>query len=280
MTNDVPSNNTPSQSSHRHSIPILSESIEHRFGGIVRLYGRHALMQLQRSHVLIIGIGGVGSWTAEALARTGVGSITLMDLDDLCVTNTNRQIHALKSTVGHSKIQVMEQRLKDINPEITVHLIHDFLDYDTIDQYIDGSHSIIVDAIDMGIIKTKLINYCKKKRFNVLTIGSAGGKRDPQKITSADLSKTINDPMLSKMRNNLRRLYGFPRDPKQKFGITAIYSTEPMTYPDDNGGVCQSKAFIEKGAKLDCNLGFGAASMVTATFGFIAATEAVRKIIQ
>ena len=272
MTNDVPPHNDKTQT--------LTESAENRFGGIARLYGQRALTQLQQSHVLIIGIGGVGSWTAEALARTGVGTITLMDLDDLCVTNTNRQIHALNSTVGSSKIESMEQRLKDINPEINIHLIHDFLDYDNIEQYIDRSHSIIVDAIDMGIVKTKLINFCKKNNIDVLTIGSAGGKRDPQKITTADLSKTINDPMLSKMRNNLRRLYGFPRNQKQKFGITAIYSTEQMTYPDDNGGVCQSKTLMEEGAKLDCNLGFGAASMVTATFGFIAANEAIKKITQ
>ncbi len=252
----------------------------HRFGGIIRLYGTTAFNKLQQSHALVLGVGGVGSWVAESLARSGVGTITLMDLDDICISNTNRQIHTTKETVGQSKIETMSQRLKNINPEINVKTIHDFLERDNIEKYITTEYSIVLDSIDSIMTKTKLINFCKRQKIPIITIGSAGGKKDPQKITVSDLSRTMNDPLLSKARNNLRRLYGFSRDKKHVFSIPAVYSTEQMTYPDDKGETCRSKKFIEEGANLDCNLGFGAATMVTASFGMVAASEAIKKLIK
>jgi tRNA A37 threonylcarbamoyladenosine dehydratase len=258
----------------------LTENTLLRFGGITRLYGTQGLTTLQNSHILIIGIGGVGSWAAEALARSGLGQITLMDLDDLCVSNINRQIHATQDTIGLAKTAIMASRLKTINPEMIVNTIEDFLDHDNIETYITSNYSLVIDAIDAVMVKTKLINYCKYKKIRIMTIGSAGGKKDPTKITSTDLSKTKNDPLLSKVRNNLRRLYGFSRKPKQSFSVAAVYSTEQMTYPDDKGGVCQSKQFLDEGARLDCSQGFGAATMVTATFGFVAASEAIEKLLK
>ncbi|ODS22744.1 tRNA threonylcarbamoyladenosine dehydratase [Candidatus Endobugula sertula] len=258
----------------------LPPNVSMRFNGIARLYGTEALLQLQQSHVLVVGIGGVGSWVAEALARSGLGNITLIDLDDLCITNTNRQIHALQSTIGSSKTTVMKHRLQDINPELNIHTIDDFLDQENLADYIDQRYSIVIDAIDTAIVKTQLIHFCKRQKIPILTIGSAGGKKDPQKITTGDLSKTVNDPLFAKVRNNLRRLYGFSRNTKRVFSITAIYSTEQMTYPDNKGETCQSKAFLEAGSKLDCNMGFGAATMVTASFGFVAASEAIKKLIR
>ena len=258
----------------------LSESTLLRFGGITRLYGTQGLITLQHSHILIVGIGGVGSWAAEALARSGIGSITLLDLDDLCISNINRQIHATQATIGLSKIDTMAQRLKEINPDITVHSIHDFLDHDNIEEYITADYSLVIDAIDAVMVKTKLIAFCRRKRIPIITVGSAGGKKDPQKITSSDLSKTKNDPLLSKVRNNLRRLYRFSRSPKQSFSVRAIYSLEQMTYPDNQGEVCQSKQFLDEGAKLDCSQGFGAATMVTATFAFVAVSEAIKKLLK
>lgn len=257
---------------------VLSDSAKLRFGGISRLYGTKALEKLQQSHILIIGIGGVGSWAAEALARSGIGKITLMDLDDLCITNTNRQIHATQETIGHSKIEAMKERLQSINPEINVHTINDFLDHDNIEQIITADFSLVIDAIDTLMVKTKLIAFCRRQRIPIITVGSAGGKKDPQKIMSSDLSKTKNDPLLSKVRNNLRRLYRFSRNPKQSFSITAIYSMEQMTYPDNKGEVCRSKQFLDDSTKLDCSQGFGAATMVTATFAFVAASEAIKKL--
>lgn len=250
-----------------------------RFDGVTRLYGTQAVDILQQSRVLIIGIGGVGSWVAEALARSAVGHIALMDLDDVCVSNINRQLHATQQTIGQSKIEVMAQRLRDINPEINIDTLHDFIDGDNLEHYLLQDYDIVVDAIDAVMVKTKLINFCKWKKIPTITIGSAGGKRDPQKIVTTDLSKTKNDPLLSKVRNNLRRLHRFSRNPKQRFAITAVYSTEQMTYPNDTGETCFTKTFTNEGGSLDCNQGFGAATMVTGTFAFIAASEAINKLI-
>jgi tRNA A37 threonylcarbamoyladenosine dehydratase len=257
-----------------------SDSYQQRFGGIERLYGAQATHTLLQSHILVIGIGGVGSWTAEALARSGLGAISLMDLDDICVTNTNRQIHADKDSIGKSKTAVMAARLQVINPEINIYCIDDFLDSENIAQYITGQYSLIIDAIDNTAAKTTLIAHCKRHKLKLICIGSAGGKKDPTKITYGDLSKTVNDPLFAKIRNNLRRHYRFSRNPKRSFGIEAIYSTEQMTYPDKQGGICQSKVFLDGGEKLDCSGGYGAATMVTASFGFIAAARAIEKLIK
>ena len=248
-----------------------------RFGGILRLYGTSAVELLINSHVLVVGIGGVGSWIAEALARSGIGQISLMDLDDICITNTNRQIHALHSTIGLSKTHVMKERLVNINPTLLVHCIDDFLDTDNIESAfnITPPCSLIVDAIDNTRIKAETIAYCKRKKQKVITIGSAGGKKDPQRIQHSDLSKTTNDPLLAKVRHQLRRKHHFPKNLKRRFSIEAIYSPEPMTYPDNNGETCQTRAFLKGHEKLDCSSGYGASTMVAATFGFVAASRAI-----
>lgn len=256
----------------------FSDSYQQRFGGIIRLYGTRITQKLARAHVLVIGIGGVGSWVAESLARSGIGEISLMDLDDICVTNTNRQVHAIQSQIGHSKVSATAARLKDINPEINVHLLEDFLDKDNIDQYIQQHHTLVIDAIDSSMTKSALIAYCKRQKIPIITIGSSGGKKDPSKITYGDLSKTHNDPLMAKVRNNLRRNFGFSRNPKRVFSIETIYSTEQMTYPDNTGETCQHRGFIQGGEKLDCSGGYGAASMVTASFGLLASARAIEKI--
>ncbi|NIB44262.1 tRNA cyclic N6-threonylcarbamoyladenosine(37) synthase TcdA [Pseudomaricurvus alkylphenolicus] len=257
----------------------LSEHTLQRFGGIARLYGMTALEHLQRAHFAVIGIGGVGTWVAEALARSGVGEITLVDMDDICLTNTNRQIHALQSTIGRQKIDVMAERLRDINPEIKLHCVDDFLDRDNLLELIHSDLDLVVDAIDAAYVKAALISHCKRQKQLMVTVGSAGGKLDPRQIVSGDLAKTINDPLLAKTRNNLRRLHGFSRNPKRVFSIEAVYSTEQMTYPDQQGGTCQSKSGLENGVKLDCSGGFGAATMVTASFGFVAVSRAIDKYL-
>ena len=258
----------------------FSESYQQRFGGIIRLYGTEATQKLANAHALVIGIGGVGSWVAESLARSGIGEISLMDLDDICITNTNRQVHALKSQIGQSKVAATRARLEDINPEITVNSLDDFLDKNNIDQYIEHRHSIVIDAIDSTMTKSALIAHCKRQKIPLITIGSSGGKKDPAQITYGDLSKTHNDPLLAKVRNNLRRLYAFSRNPKRVFSIEAIYSTEQMTYPDNQGETCQHRGFLSGGEKLDCSGGYGAASMVTASFGLLASARAIEKIIR
>lgn len=259
---------------------VFTKSYQHRFSGLIRLYGTQACHQLLQSHVLIIGIGGVGSWIAEALARSGIGTITLMDLDEICVTNTNRQVHTTSHTIGQSKTAVMAKRLKDINPEIVVHCIDDFIDKNNIVEHIHSDYSLVCDAIDNAIDKTEVMAYCKKNQQLIITIGSSGGKKDPSKIAYDDLTKVTGDPMFLKIRNNLRRKHGFSRDTKKTFGIEAIYSPEPMIYPDNNGETSTNKQSMSSGDKLDCGSGYGASTMITASFGLLAASRIIDALIK
>ncbi|MCE2028309.1 tRNA cyclic N6-threonylcarbamoyladenosine(37) synthase TcdA [Sessilibacter corallicola] len=253
------------------------DSYQQRFSGLGRLYGQSAFASLQKAHFLIIGIGGVGTWVAESLARTGVAELSLVDMDDVCITNTNRQIHALSNTVGGSKIKVMAERLALINPEIKINLIDDFIDEENLSDIIKPEHSGVIDAIDSATTKAAVIAFCKRSKIPVVTVGSAGGKRDPRMVTSIDLSKTTNDPLLAKTRNQLRRLYNFSKNPKRNFSIEAIYSTEQMVYPMPNGEISHSSSVLKDGTRLDCSGGFGSATMVTGTFGFIAASRILEK---
>mgnify|MGYP000200149587 CR=1 FL=1 len=259
----------------------LSPLYLQRFGGIARLYGQDGLAALARAHFVVVGIGGVGTWAAEALARSGVGTLTLIDMDDVCITNSNRQLHALQSTIGKPKTAVMAARLRDINPEVRVHEVEDFLALDNLEALIRPEHHLVIDAIDAAYVKASLIAHCKRRKQPIVTVGSAGGKRDPRLITSGDLSRTVNDPLLAKTRNNLRRLHNFSRNTKRVFSIEAVYSTEQMLFPDASGGVCQSRGEmdLEGGVKLDCSGGFGAATMVTANFGFVAASRGIERYL-
>lgn len=251
-----------------------------RFGGIKRLYGNNEAEILWNSHVCIVGIGGVGSWVAEALARTGVGTITLIDLDDICATNINRQIHALTGTVGELKIEAMHKRMALINPEIKVHLIDDFVAGDNVAEYISKDFDYVVDAIDSVKAKAALIAYCKRNKIPVITTGGAGGQTDPTQIEVTDVAKTIQDPLMSKVRSMLRRDYNFSKNTKRKFGVDCVYSTEQLVYPNADGSVCHQKSDAEGSMRLDCNAGFGAVTMVTGSFGFVAAARVVKKLIE
>jgi len=250
-----------------------------RFGGISRLYGNKGSQIIRDSHFCVIGIGGVGSWAAEALARNGVGTITLIDLDDICVTNINRQIHALTSTVGLSKVEVMAERIKEINPECNVHLIEDFITPDNLFDLLLPTFDYVIDAIDSVNVKTKLIAHCKRNKLPIITIGGAGGQVDPTQIRICDLSQTYQDPLLAKVRNQLRREHNFSRNVKRKFSIDAIFSTEQLVYPDQDGNVCHQKPNQDGAMKLDCSGGFGSTTHVTATFAFFAVSRAIKKLL-
>jgi len=264
-----------------HITPTLSPQWLQRFGGIARLYGDSGLEALARANFLVIGIGGVGTWIAEALARSGVGAITLVDLDDICITNTNRQIHALANTVGHSKTRVMAERLRAINPELDVREVEDFVALDNLAEIILPNYDVVIDAADNFRVKAALIAHCRGQKQQVITVGSAGGKRDPRQIVSGDLSRTLQDPLLSRVRKQLRQKHAFPRNQKRVFSVEAIYSPEQMLYPDGAGGVCQAKdGVLQDGVKLDCAGGFGAATMVTASFGMIAAARGVERLLE
>lgn len=161
-----------------------------RFGGIARLYGEKALQCFQQSHICVIGIGGVGSWAAEALARSGIGQLTLIDMDDVCVTNTNRQIHALQGNVGKLKTEVMAERIRLINPDCQIHIIDDFITEENLQEYVNNRFDFVVDAIDSLRAKVALLAYCKRQKIPLITTGGAGGQMDPTKIAITDLAKT------------------------------------------------------------------------------------------
>lgn len=255
-----------------------------RFGGIARLYGAQGAQIIQSASICVIGIGGVGSWVAEALARTGIGKITLIDLDDICTTNVNRQIHALSTTVGQSKVEVMAERLKQINPDCQVNEIEDFVTLGNLKDIFSDSFDYVIDAIDSVNVKSAIIAHCKRNKIPVITIGGAGGQTDPTKIDICDLSLTYQDPLLAKVKNQLRREYNFPKadhkkQSKRKFSIDAVFSTEQLVYPDSNGNVCHAKQSNDGTMRLDCNNGFGAATHVTASFAFFAVGKMLEKLI-
>lgn len=251
---------------------------DQRFGGIRRLYGEAAYAAFSRAHVCVIGIGGVGSWAAEALARSGIGHITLIDMDDVCVTNTNRQIHALSSTVGQSKVDVMAERVKQINPDCRVTCIEDFITPENIPELLSETFDYVVDAIDSLKPKAALIAWCKRNKRKIITVGGAGGQVDPTKIQIADLSRTEQDPLAAKLRNYLRRHYHFSRNTKRRFDIECVYSLEQLKYPQADGSVCENRQKGDTETKMNCDTGFGASTVVTATFGFVAVSRVLEKL--
>jgi len=256
----------------------MNDDISFRFGGIARLYGRKALACFQESHIAIIGIGGVGSWAAEALARSGVGEVTLFDLDDICVSNINRQVHALQETVGQMKVDVMADRLKQINPHIIVNTHHIFINPKNVAEHLGSHFSYVFDATDSVKAKTAIVAHCVRHKIKLICSGGAGGQIDPSQISIADLNRTIQDPLLAKVRNNLRRLHGFSRNPKRKYRVTCVYSTEQLVFEQDDGTVCHQRPANTGPAKLDCASGFGAVTHITATFGFMAASQILKKL--
>lgn len=257
----------------------LTASYQQRFSGIGRLYGQRALALFARSHVCVIGIGGVGSWAAEALARTGIGKLTLIDMDDVCVTNTNRQIHALNHNVGELKTAVMVERIKAINPECQVDYIDDFITPDNVAEYLNRGFDYVIDAIDSVRPKAALLAYCRRYKIPVITTGGAGGQIDPTQIQVTDLAKTIQDPLAAKLRERLKSEYGVVKNSKGKLGIECVFSTEPLVYPQPDGTACAVKSTADGVKRMDCSAGFGAVTMVTASFGFIGVSHILKKMI-
>lgn len=257
------------------SIPTMGDDnapASRRFGGIARLYSDAALQRFQRAHVCVIGIGGVGSWVVEALARSAIGEMTLIDLDMIAESNTNRQIHALGDDFGRAKVEAMAARALAINPELKVHQIEDFVTPENIRQLLATSFDYVVDAIDDTRAKVAIAAYCRDRGLPLLTAGAAGGKTDPTQIVVDDLARTTQDALLSRMRQQLRKHHDYPRDPKRKFGIPAVFSREPMLRP---GG--KDKAACGIDGRLSCT-GYGSATGVTGSFGFAAASVVLRHL--
>lgn len=252
---------------------------DRRFGGIARLYGKEALERFRTAHVCVIGVGGVGSWAVEALARSAIGRITMIDLDNVAESNINRQIHALTDTVGKAKVAALAERIAQINPFCIVTEIEDFLTADNLDEMIGArNYDYIVDAIDNARAKTALIAYCRKNGLKLVTIGSAGGQIDPTRIEIMDLCRTEQEPLLAKVRKRLRAEHGFPRGTKNKFGIDAVFSREPLRFPE-TAEACAIGADAAGITGLNC-AGFGSAMVVTASFGLVAAAHVLRQLAE
>jgi tRNA threonylcarbamoyladenosine dehydratase len=274
-----------------------------RVGGVARLYGTAALRAFEQAHIAVIGIGGVGSWVVEALARSAIGQLTLIDLDHIAPSNTNRQIHALEGNYGRAKVSAMAERIALIDPQCKVIEIEDFAEPDNFDALLSGGFDYVIDAIDSVRTKTALIAWCVARGQPIITVGGAGGQLDPTRIRIDDLTQTIQDPLLSKVRAGLRKQYGFARGAKVKFKVPAVYSDEPLIYPNaaptemgaavadgmavaapdpladpDAAAATQPDVAVSQGpVGLNC-AGFGSSVCVTAGFGFAAAAYVLRTL--
>lgn len=251
---------------------------EARFSGIARLYGAEGLKRLARAHVCVIGLGGVGCWVVEALARTGIGRLTLVDMDDVCLSNVTRQLHAMEGTIGRSKASLLAERVAKISPDCEVTVEECFFTEATMDRLLEPSFDFIIDAIDATKHKCLLIAEARKQGLNLITCGGAGGRIDPSRVKIVDLAYTVNDPLLLQVRKRLRREYGFPSHRRQKFKIDCVFSDELPVFPAEDGSVSCDR---ETGAdyRLNCDYGFGSSTFLTGTFGFFLAAEVVKRMV-
>lgn len=246
-----------------------------RFGGIARLYGVPAAERIAQARVAVVGIGGVGSWAAEALARSGTGAIILMDMDDLCITNTNRQLPALEGAYGRPKAEVMEERIRLINPNAEIIPLVSFYTTSHPERLFNCHPDIVIDAIDAMRPKAHLIAECRHRGIPIVTCGGAGGRVDPSAIRMADLARTCGDNMLSRLRKLLRQEYGFPLEDKcPEIGIPCVYSPEKPRFPQCDGSVSHERPEGQRGG-IGCASGFGSATHITGTFGFMLAGAAL-----
>ncbi len=261
----------------------MSGDYEFRFGGIARLYGLAGLQRLRTAHVMVVGVGGVGSWVVEALARSGVGALTLVDLDEVCVSNVNRQLPALDGTIGRPKVEVLAERVRAINPECRVQALMEFFTESSAERLLgqtDPKLDFVVDAIDAITNKCRLIDLCHARQLPVIVCGGAGGRRDPTQIRVNDLARATHDRLLSEVRKRLRQEHGFPREGKL-FGVDCVCSAEVPVFPQKDGSVCPAAdAPAEPGEsrRLNCDWGFGSATHVTGAFGFAAAATVVDRL--
>ncbi len=246
------------------------DNFARRFGGVGRLYGVDALERFQRAHVCVVGIGGVGSWTVEALARSAIGRLTLIDPDHIAESNINRQIHALDGELGKAKARAMAERIAAINPRCEVRGIEEALTVENLATLLDGGFDHIVDAIDSAGVKANLVAHCRRAGIPLVCVGAAGGQIDPGRIRTDDLGLALQDPLLAKTRSLLRRHHGFPRGEGKKFGVACVYSSEPLKYPDATGAACDQGPGDGGPHGLNC-AGFGSSVVITASFGLMAA---------
>ncbi len=259
--------------------PLMADA---RFLGIDRLYGRGGAARLSHARVAVVGLGGVGSWAAEMLARSGIGSLALIDGDEVCFSNINRQSHALQDTIGRVKVGVMAERLRAIKPELHIDARAEFLTPAKIPALVDEHHDLILDACDAFRVKLELVAACRRAKQPLIVVGSAGGRADPTQVRVRDLSRTEHDKLLSLTRRKLRQEFAFPKNPQRYFGVPAVYSLENVRYPQPDGSVCglRPETDAEDGFRLDCGAGLGAAMHVTSAFASVAVARAIEMLLR
>lgn len=260
----------------------MDQIAQERFSGVDRLYGAGSVSRFGGKHVCIIGLGGVGSWAVEALARSGIGELTLIDADDVCVSNTNRQLHALEGEYGKGKAQVLATRCLAINPGMRVHVVASFLTPANLSELLDRGYDLVLDACDSFRSKVELIAWCRRRKLPLVTVGSAGGRTDATQVRVRDLSRTEHDALLALVRKKLRSEFNFPKNKDRYFGVSAIYSLENVRYPQADGSVCGTRPALGADAalKLDCGAGLGAATHVTGTFAFAAVGRVLELLLR
>ncbi len=256
-----------------------SSDYNNRFGGIQRLYGTTAQQIVRKLHIVMAGVSGVGSRVVERLALTGLGQRTSMESATVDVGNTNRSLHTLPSTFDVTKLMLMAERIREINPECNVTAIHEYLNMDNMIDHLDGGYDYVIDALDSIQFKSTMIAWCKRNKVPIIATGGAGGLTDPTMIQVADLSKTYNDPLAAKVRSRLRSDFNFTRNTKRNFGVECVFSSQQQVYPKEDGTVGHEKPGIH-GVSLDCRFGYGSATFVTASFGFMAASRAINKTLK
>ncbi len=256
----------------------MSDDFNERFGGVGRLFGAEALPRLRAAHVCVVGVGGVGSWTVEGLARSGVGALTLVDLDDVCVTNVNRQLPALDGNIGRPKVAALAERVGLIHPACRVEAVTEFFTAASAAKLLAPKFDVVVDAIDSMSNKALLIAECVRRQLPCVTIGGAGGKRDATKIRAGDLGEATGDELLRLVRKKLRRDHGFAQGEGNRYGVRCVFSSEKPVFPWADG-TCRAEVEPGSNLKLDCASGFGTAVFVTGAFGLAAAGEAVKLIV-
>ncbi|MFZ9036462.1 MAG: tRNA cyclic N6-threonylcarbamoyladenosine(37) synthase TcdA [Gammaproteobacteria bacterium] len=259
---------------------MLSKEYRQRFSGLARVYGEAALAPLQRAHFCVVGIGGVGSWAAEACARSGIGNITLIDHDDIDISNTNRQLHTTVDSLQRSKVEVLRERILAINPECNCSAIDDLVTRGNIEKFELAQYDYVIDAIDHVSHKLTLMHHCRRNKIRCVSTGGAGGLTDPTQIVVKDLTLSFNDPLLAKVRSTLRQQLGYSRNPKRRYTMDCVFSTEQPIYPVGDGTVSYEKPEMDERTTLDCATGIGSFVGVTACFGFTAAAHAIRKYLR
>ena len=261
--------------------PCVPDSIPDRFGGIARLYGHAALERFLTARVAVIGVGGVGSWAVESLARSGIGNLTLVDLDEICITNVNRQLHAMDGQIGRQKTEAMAERARAIHPAADVTVVPRFFNENTAAEILDEGFDAVIDAIDSTRHKALLLACCRERGIFTVTCGGAGGRRDPTRIRVADLAYSGKDALLHQLRRSLRHDHGFPKTPMgmkpEPLGIDAVFSDEPQVFIQCDGNVSTERPDAG-GQRLGCNAGLGSVTHVTAAFGMIAAGRVLERL--